>query len=169
MLRVEDNGSGIPQHQVPSAFGQFLVSSKYKLKQARGTFGLGGTMAILYGQITTNKPVHIISSTGTSKIYEYKLMIDIERNKPIILDRKVRDNKKRWHGTIVEFHLEGDYYKAMPRILEYLKQTAIVNPYANIIFIDPRGRLYKFDRESNEMPPPPKAVSYTHLTLPTKA
>ena len=83
-------------------------------------------------------------------------MIDIERNKPIILDRKVRDNKKRWHGTIVEFHLEGDYYKAMPRILEYLKQTAIVNPYANIIFIDPRGRLYKFDRESNEMPPPPK-------------
>ncbi|OYT44222.1 hypothetical protein B6U84_04510, partial [Candidatus Bathyarchaeota archaeon ex4484_40] len=63
-LRVEDNGSGIPSQQVPLSFGQFLVSSKYKLKQARGTFGLGGTMAILYGQITTNKPVCITSSTG---------------------------------------------------------------------------------------------------------
>jgi DNA topoisomerase-6 subunit B len=46
-LRVEDNGSGIPPRHIPSAFGQVLFGSKYKLKQARGTFGLGGTMAVL--------------------------------------------------------------------------------------------------------------------------
>ena len=155
-IRVEDNGSGIPPHHVPLAFGQFLFSSKYVLKQARGTFGLGGTMAILYGQITTNKAVRIVSSTGKSRICEYLLMIDIERNRPIILNRKLYPNRAGWHGTIVEFHLEGDYYKAMPRILEYLKQTAIVNPYANITFVDPRGRLYLFLRKSTEMPPPPK-------------
>ena len=99
-LRVQDNGSGIPAHQMPLAFAQFLFSSKYRLKQARGTFGLGGTMAILYGQITTNKPVTVISSTGTIRIVEYKLMIDIERNRPIILDRKIHVNshqkKDRW-------------------------------------------------------------------------
>jgi len=162
-LRVADNGSGIAAHHIPLAFGQFLFSSKYRLKQTRGTFGLGGTMAILYGQITTNKPVTAISSTGNSRIVEYRLMIDIEKNRPIILDRRIHANlrakSKRWRGTVVEIHLRGSYAQAMPKVLEYLKQTAIVNPYANIIFVDPRGRLYKFDRTVDKMPPPPKEIN----------
>jgi len=156
LLRIEDNGSGVPPRHIPSAFGQVLFGSKYKLRQARGTFGLGGTMAILYGQITTHKPVSISSSTGSSRINEYKLMIDIQRNRPIILDRKGHVNKTGWHGTVVEFSLEGDYLRAMPKILEYLKQTAVVTPYANITFVDPKGRLYRFHRVTTEMPPPPE-------------
>ncbi|MEM3173906.1 MAG: DNA topoisomerase VI subunit B, partial [Candidatus Bathyarchaeia archaeon] len=100
--------------------------------------------------------VKVISSTGSQKIYEYTLMIDIERNRPIILDRRIRENEGGWHGTIVELSLEGDYTKAMPKVLEYLKQTAIVNPYANITFVDPRGRLYKFERVVSRLPPQPK-------------
>jgi len=155
-LRVEDNGIGVPPRHIPSAFGQVLFGSKYKLKQQRGTFGLGGKMAILYGQITTHQPACIISSTGSSKVYMYKLMIDIQRNRPLILDRKVRINKEQWRGTIVEFCLEGDYFRAMPKILEYFKQTAMVNPYANLTFVDPKGRLYKFTSVTKEMPDPPK-------------
>ncbi len=155
-LKIMDNGSGISARHIPSAFGQVLFGSKYTLKQARGTFGLGGTMSILYGQITTHKPVLIKSSTGGSKIYEYKMMIDIQRNRPLILDRKTRRNKDKWRGTIVEFSLEGDYFRAMSKILEYLKQTALVTPYANITFVDPKGRLYMFNRATKKMPPPPK-------------
>jgi DNA topoisomerase-6 subunit B len=155
-LRVEDNGSGIPPRFIPSAFGQVLYGSKYKLKQARGTFGLGGKMAVLYGQITTHQPVFVVSSTGQEKIYSFKLMIDIQRNKPIILDRKVMINNDRWRGTIIEFSLEGDYLRAMTKIIEYFKQTAMVNPYANITFVDPKGRLYKFKRATPTMPEPPK-------------
>ncbi len=155
-LRVEDNGSGIPPRFIPSAFGQVLYGSKYKLKQARGTFGLGGKMAVLYGQITTHQPVTVTSSTGQEKIYTFKLMIDIQRNKPIILDRKVLINKENWHGTIIEFTIEGDYLRAMTKIIEYFKQTAMVNPYANLTFVDPKGRLYKFNRATTVMPEPPK-------------
>jgi len=155
-LRVEDNGSGVPARHIPAAFGQVLFGSKYKLRQTRGTFGLGGTMAILYGQITTHKPAQVISSTGKSKVYVYKIMVDIQRNRPIILDRKILLNKEGWRGTIVEFSLEGDFVKAMPRILEYLKQTALVNPYANITFIDPKGRMFRFNRATKQMPTPPK-------------
>jgi DNA topoisomerase-6 subunit B len=155
-LRVEDNGCGIQPRFIPSAFGQVLYGSKYKLKQARGTFGLGGKMAVLYGQITTHQPVSVTSSTGQEKIYSFKLMIDIQRNKPIILDRKVLINKDNWHGTIIEFTLEGDYLRAMPKIIEYFKQTAMVNPYANLTFVDPKGRLYKFKRATTTMPEPPK-------------
>jgi DNA topoisomerase-6 subunit B len=155
-LRVEDNGIGIPARHIPSAFGQVLFGSKYKLKQQRGTFGLGGKMAILYGQITTHQPAYITSSTEMSKIYMYKLMIDIQRNRPLILDRKVLINKEQWRGTIVEFSLEGDYFRAMPKLLDYFKQTAMVNPYANLTFVDPKGRLYRFTRVTKEMPVPPK-------------
>jgi len=153
-LRVEDNGSGVPARHIPAAFGQVLFGSKYKLRQTRGTFGLGGTMALLYGQITTHKPAYVKSSTGSSMVYEYKLMVDIQRNRPIVLDRRVLPNREGWRGTVVEFSLEGDYVKAMTRILEYLKQTALVNPYANITFIDPKGRLYRFTRATTKMPPP---------------
>ena len=155
-LRVEDNGSGIQPRHIPSAFGQVLFGSKYKLKQQRGTFGLGGKMAVLYGQITTHQPAYVTSSTGLAKIYSFKLMMDIQRNRPIILDRKVLINKEQWRGTIVEFCLEGDYLRAMPKIIEYFKQTAMVNPYANLTFVDPKGRLYKFVRATAEMPEPPK-------------
>ncbi|NIO37938.1 DNA topoisomerase VI subunit B [Candidatus Bathyarchaeota archaeon] len=155
-LRVEDNGLGVPPRHIPSAFGQVLFGSKYKPKQQRGTFGLGGKMAILYGQITTHQPACVISSTGRAKIYSYKLMIDIQRNRPLILDRKIITNKERWRGTIVEFCLEGLYHRAMPKILEYFKQTAMVNPYANLTFVDPRGRLYNFHRATEEMPNPPE-------------
>jgi DNA topoisomerase-6 subunit B len=155
-LRVEDNGTGIQPRHIPSAFGQVLFGSKYKLKQQRGTFGLGGKMAILYGQITTHQPATITSSTGIVKTYSYKLMIDIQKNRPIILDRRVLINKDQWRGTLVEFSLEGDYLRAMPKILDYFKQTAMVNPYANLTFVDPKGRLYKFMRVTKEMPTPPK-------------
>jgi len=156
-LRVEDNGIGVPPRHIPSAFGQVLFGSKYKLKQQRGTFGLGGKMAILYGQITTHQPATVASSTGgMNKIYSLKLMIDIQRNRPIIVDRKVLINKEQWRGTIVEFCLEGDYLRAMPKIIDYFKQTAMVNPYANLTFVDPKGRLYRFTRVTKEMPDPPK-------------
>ncbi|MCW4022502.1 MAG: DNA topoisomerase VI subunit B [archaeon] len=154
-LMVMDNGSGIAPRHIPSAFGQVLFGSNYKLKQARGTFGLGGKMSILYGQITTHKPVIIKSSTGGNKVYEFKMMIDIQRNRPVIMDRKTRRNKENWRGTIVEYSLEGDYYRAMSKVLEYLKQTALLTPYADIKFVDPKGRLYMFNKVTNKMPPPP--------------
>lgn len=113
-------------------------------------------MAVLYGQITTHQPAYVTSSTGLAKIYSFKLMMDIQRNRPIILDRKMLINKEQWRGTIVEFSLEGDYLRAMPKIIEYFKQTAMVNPYANLTFVDPKGRLYKFTRATMEMPDPPK-------------
>ncbi|UCD73437.1 MAG: DNA topoisomerase VI subunit B [Candidatus Bathyarchaeota archaeon] len=154
-LRVEDNGSGVPPEYIPSAFGQVLFGSKYSIRQMRGTFGLGGKMAILYGQITTHEAAEVISSTGTTKVYSFKLMIDIQRNRPNVLSRRVEDNPDKWHGTVVQFSMEGDYQRAMPKILDYLKESAIVSPYANITFVDPKGRLYKFDRATEKMPSPP--------------
>lgn len=152
--RFQDNGAGVPEDKVPLAFGKVLYGSKYGLKQSRGTFGLGGTMALLYGQITTNTPARIVSSLGSEHIHEYEMSIDIQRNRPNVLKYRTHPNEKHWHGTIVEFSTEGDYTRASAKILDYFKQTAMVNPYADITFVDPRGRLYMFDRTVKKMPPP---------------
>jgi len=159
-IRVEDNGIGIPGSVIPSAFGQVLYGSKYKLRQTRGTFGLGGKMALLYGQITTHSEAKIISSTGLkNKITEVALRIDIQQNRPIVLKSKSHTNKRHWRGAIIEFKTEADYSRAMSKILEYVKQTAIIVPYANITFVDPRGRLYRFLRGTTKVPKAPTETS----------
>ena len=96
-------------------------------------------------------PIHV-------NINDFEISIDIQRNKPIIKHYTIRSNKNGWRGTIVEFALEGNYSRAMPKILEYFKQTAMVNPYAELTFVDPRGRLYWFERVTTKMPIPPKEI-----------
>ncbi|HUK49520.1 MAG TPA: DNA topoisomerase VI subunit B [Terriglobales bacterium] len=155
-VHIEDNGIGIPHDIIPSAFGQVLFGSKYKLRQTRGTFGLGGKMTILYGQITTHGSAIIMSSTGPTKIHQYELNIDIQKNKPVVLKHKTLSNENRWHGAVIEFSTEADYTRAMSKILDYLMETAIVAPYATITYVDPRGRLYRFDRGTTQMPKPPE-------------
>ena len=118
---------------------------------------MGGTMTILYGQITTHKPVIVTSSIGND-IHEFELMIDIQNNCAQVLRHSVLANDKDWTGTIVELQIEGDYPRIMSRMIEYLKQTAMVNPYLDMTFIDPKNRLYRFERGTTKMPPLPKSV-----------
>ncbi len=156
---VEDNGIGVPPQHVPQAFGQVLYSSKYTLRQSRGMFGLGAKMAILYGQITTGKPVEVITSPINSKrVYYFKIMIDIKHNKPIVLERRSWEKKRDWHGTRISVTLEGDWSRSKSRIIEYFRRTAMVAPYAEIVFRDPDGRYYHFPRATEKLPQPPKEV-----------
>ncbi|MBS7648289.1 DNA topoisomerase VI subunit B [Candidatus Bathyarchaeota archaeon] len=153
-VSVQDNGSGVPAEVVPMAFARVLYGSKYTMRQNRGTFGLGGKMAYLYGQITTHEPLEITTSTGKD-LHTFKLMMDITNNKPIVLEHRTRKNNAQWKGTVVSFSLEGNYTRAAQKILEYIKQTAMVAPYANLTLIDPQYRMARFSRSTDLMPKPP--------------
>ncbi|MCQ5376979.1 MAG: DNA topoisomerase VI subunit B [Candidatus Methanomethylicia archaeon] len=157
-IKVEDNGIGVPYEQVPYAFGQILFGSKYTLRQSRGIFGLGGKMAVLYGQITAHSTVKVLSSTGGFEKYFYELSINVPENRPIIKRKEVTPNPGRWRGTVIEFNFEGDYVRAKPKLVEYVRQTSILMPYANIAFIDPDGVLYRFDRVTEVMTKPAEEV-----------
>jgi DNA topoisomerase-6 subunit B len=156
ILTVKDNGPGIEAKHVPLAFGTVLYGSKFGLKQARGMFGLGATMAILYGQITTNKPVSVKSSTDGLTQEEYELLLDIQKNKPVILKHKTTEASKQ--GLSVSICLEGDYSKAGAKIRDYVYQTSLITPYATITFDDPKDQKFRYTRIVKTMPPPPTVI-----------
>ena len=154
-LTVTDNGPGVDPQHVPSAFGKVFYGSKYALRQSRGMFGLGGTMAILYGQITTNKPVKITTSVDGKIKHSFEMLIDIAENRPVVLKRE-SSKANGTTGTRVDLTLEGDYLRASPKIGDYLKQTAMMASYANLTFVDPTGQVTLFERVTDKMPSAPK-------------
>ncbi len=154
-LTVRDNGPGVAPQHVPSAFGKVFYGSKYVLRQSRGMFGLGGTMAILYGQITTNRPVTIVTSPEGKKQYGFQMMIDIGENRPMVLKRFANEADGTT-GTKVDMTLEGDYLRASQKVNDYFKQTALVASYANITYVDPLGQVTFYERVTDSMPSPPK-------------
>ncbi|VVC05708.1 Type 2 DNA topoisomerase 6 subunit B [uncultured archaeon] len=156
MLTVKDNGPGIDPKHVPHAFGTVLYGSKFGLKQARGMFGLGATMAILYGQITTNKPVTVKSCWDGKILDEFVMLLDIQKNKPIIQKHTTKEASKT--GLSVSIVLEGDYSKAGTKIRDYVSETSLITPYASITFEDPTGEKLHYPRIVKEMPPPPTVI-----------
>ena len=156
ILTVKDNGPGVDEKHIPLAFGTVLYGSKFGLKQARGMFGLGATMAILYGQITTNKPVIVKSSTDGKIQNEFELLLDIQKNKPVIVKHTIKEVSKK--GLSVSICLEGDYSKAGTKIRDYVYETSLITPYASIKFDDPKGQKFHHTRFVKDIPPPPTII-----------
>jgi DNA topoisomerase-6 subunit B len=137
-VAVQDNGPGIVRNQVPKVFGKLLYGSKFhRLRQSRGQQGIGISAAGMYGLLTTGKPVVILSRTGSrSRAHHFELAINTKKNAPDILV----DEEIDWdlpHGTRVEITLEGVYKKGRHSIEGYLKQVAVANPHATLIYEPP--------------------------------
>lgn len=157
-LVIRDNGPGIVKKQIPKIFGTLLFGSKFhRLKQSRGQQGLGVSCAVLYSQLTTGEPTEVLSSTGNGKTHKYKLKIDVKKNEPVILEESEEPSKKDWHGVQTTFVCEGIYREHKQSILEYIKQTAIAHPYANIVFDAPTGKM-TFKRSVETLPKEPKEI-----------
>jgi len=157
---VEDNGPGIIKKQVPKIFAKLLYGSKFhKLAQTRGQQGIGISAAALYAQLTTGKPISIMSKIGPNKkAYHCKLKINTSTNEPDIMSEKIMDWPGKDHGTRIEMDMEGSYAKGRTSVDAYLKQTAIVNPHTTIIYTNPLAEQYVFARATDNLPPEPKEI-----------
>ncbi|MCD6476965.1 MAG: DNA topoisomerase VI subunit B [Candidatus Aenigmarchaeota archaeon] len=90
--------------------------------------------ALLYAQLTTGKPTIVRSSTGKGKVHELIIRMDTSKNEPQILKDELYDKKFPDHGTYIEMEIEGKYRKGSRSVDEYIKQTAIANPFAKIVY-----------------------------------
>lgn len=149
---VADNGTGIPSQYVPEAFAKVLYGSKYHQQQRRGTFGLGVTMAILYGQITTDSPVIIHTRSQESDGILYTLFVDVEKNQPII--KSCEQRKRETEGTTVTVTLRGDLKRVQDRVIDYLRLTSVSSPHAQVSITIDNTISEKFGRWSDINPIP---------------
>ncbi len=158
LVIVEDNGPGIVKEQIPHIFARLLYGSKFdKLSQSRGQQGIGISAAVLYAQLTTGKPTRITSKVAGMKAHYMELMIDTKTNKPkIVLEEEIDWDKP--HGTRIELEIEGNYSRGSQSVDEYIKQTAIVNPHATIIYVNPKAEQFILNRATNELPKLPKEI-----------
>ena len=158
-LSVQDNGSGIHQENITNLIGKMLTGTKFTYKQSRGTFGLGGSLALLYGQVTTQRPIEIVTGLRGEDYFTSILMrLDIERNEPEIVEESRIPKRQNDCGTTVTFYLQGDWLRSKRRIQEYFAQTSMIVPYSSIWFQTPDDKLIEYDRVIDTLPAPAKEV-----------
>jgi DNA topoisomerase-6 subunit B len=158
-VNVEDNGPGIVKEQVGKIFGKLLYGSKFhRLKMSRGQQGIGISAAGMYGQLTTGKPVVIISKTTNDGLAHYmEVVMDTKTNEPKIS----KEDTVQWNGhagTAVKIELEGHYQRGKWSPDEYLRQTAMANPHVELQYTDPDGKVMKWERATDVMPEEPRAI-----------
>ena len=127
---MTDNGPGIVRaSRSRGSSPKLLYGSKFhRLRQSRGQQGIGISAAGMYGQLTTGKPVQIISRTGPKTVAHYfEVQIDTKKNEPLVHENKKID-WDRPRGTQVTLEVEGKYQKGRTSVDEYLDQISIANP-----------------------------------------
>ena len=158
-VTVIDNGPGIVRQQIPPIFAKLLYGSKFhRLRMSRGQQGIGISAAGMYAQLTTGKPVQIISRTGArAAAHFFEVQIDTKKNEPRIFESKKID----WEhprGTQVAREIEGRYQKGRASVDEYVEQVAIANPHVRLVYHAPDGEKREYPRTIQELPPQPKEI-----------
>ena len=158
-LTVIDYGPGIVRQQIPKIFAKLLYGSKFhRLRMSRGQQGIGISAAGMYAQLTTGKPVQIISRTGArTPAHYFEVQIDTKKNEPRIFENKKIDWENH-RGTQVTLEIEGRYQKGRASVDEYLEQVAIANPHVKLVYHAPDGDAKEYPRTIQELPPQPREI-----------
>ncbi|CAA2965583.1 DNA topoisomerase 6 subunit B isoform X1 [Olea europaea subsp. europaea] len=165
-VTCKDNGRGMPHDDIPNMFGRVLSGTKYDLKQTRGKFGLGAKMALIWSKMSTGLPIEISSSMKSQNYTSFcRLDIDIHRNVPHIHVHEKRENKERWHGAEIQIVIEGNWTSYRSKILHYMRQMAVITPYAQFLFkflseTPDKNVTVRFARRTDIMPPIPVETKY---------
>ncbi|XP_016556218.2 DNA topoisomerase 6 subunit B isoform X1 [Capsicum annuum] len=165
-VTCKDNGRGMPHDDIPNMFGRVLSGTKYGLKQTRGKFGLGAKMALIWSKMSTGLPIEIASSMKSQNYTSFcRLDIDIHKNVPHIHVHEKWENKDRWHGAEIQIVIEGNWTTYRSKILHYMRQMAVITPYAQFLFqfvsdSPEKNVTIRFTRRTDIMPPVPLETKY---------
>ncbi|KAL6591876.1 hypothetical protein ACP70R_049739 [Stipagrostis hirtigluma subsp. patula] len=160
-VTCKDNGRGMPHDDIPNMLGRVLSGTKYGLRQTRGKFGLGAKMALIWSKMSTGLPIEIKSSMkGQNYISFCRLDIDIHKNVPHVHLHEKTENKSHWHGAEIQVIIEGNWTTHRSKILHYMRQMAVITPYAQFLFkflsdAADKNLTIRFARRTDVMPPVP--------------
>ncbi len=153
-LDVEDNGPGIPRKSIEKVFGQLLFGSRFHaIRQSRGQQGIGITGVVMYSQLTTGYPTHVESKIATeATAVAVDIGLDTRKNKAVKSNQDRIDWGDKVHGLRIRTTMKAKYQKGRKSVWQYLRMTSIVNPHADIIFIDPEGQKHHWPRVTEKLP-----------------
>ena len=153
-LEVEDNGPGIPRASIEKVFGQLLFGSRFHaIRQSRGQQGIGITGVVMYSQLTTGDPTHVESKIAKeATAVSVDIGLDTRKNKAIKSNQDRIDWGEKVHGLKVKTKMKAKYQRGRQSVWQYLRMTSIVNPHADILFIDPDGERHHWQRVTERLP-----------------
>ncbi|MGB0394322.1 MAG: DNA topoisomerase VI subunit B [Candidatus Poseidoniaceae archaeon] len=153
-LEVEDNGPGIPRASIEKVFGQLLFGSRFHaIRQSRGQQGIGITGVVMYSQLTTGDPTHVESKIAKeATAVSVDIGLDTRKNKAIKSNQDRIDWGDKAHGLKVKTKMKAKYQRGRQSVWQYLRMTSIVNPHADILFIDPDGEKHHWQRVTERLP-----------------
>ncbi len=168
-VEIRDNAIGLSRENIPKVFGKLLYGSKFhKLQQSRGQQGIGISASAMYAQLTTGEPVTVWSKQEGEPCHKFVVRIDTEANEPEIIEDEIVDedsdefpgDKDYYfdHGTTIEMDIEAKYTSGHHSVRNYLKHTAIMNPYARVVLREPDGNKIEYPRVSRDLPEKPKEI-----------
>lgn len=160
VLRHSDNGPGIPEDFIMRVYCTMFAGSKFRNIQSRGQQGLGCSGCVLLSQMTTGEPAKVMSAYEDGdelKGFKMEFKMDVKKNKGLILHKE--EFKPEHTGVCIELQFKDvSYSLAEQGAFEYIRRTIIGNPHAKIIFRDPSGHKYIFNRAADMVPVLPKEV-----------
>lgn len=131
-VSIEDNGPGIVHRAMPNVFGRLLYGSRFHaMRQSRGQQGIGISATVMFANISTGHPAHVISRIEDAKepAWSMDIAVDTKTNRPLVTNDRAVPWPDKPHGTFIEYITKGRYVNGRQGIFEYLKETAIVNPH----------------------------------------
>ncbi len=171
LLIAQDNGPGIPPDAIKKVFGSLLFGSRFHtIRQTRGQQGIGITGVIMYSQLTSGKPTHVVCKVASEPTaVQLDIGLDTKRNVAITSNRR----RVHWideatgleveHGVRIEARMKAKFQRGKQSVGQYLRMTAIVNPHARIQYTarNEDGEIIEQDlheRVSDELPRQVEAI-----------
>ncbi|KAH7560490.1 hypothetical protein JRO89_XS10G0030400 [Xanthoceras sorbifolium] len=117
--------------------------------------------ALIWSKMSTGLPIEISSSMRGQYFMSFcRLDINIHKNIPHVHLHEKRDNKDRWHGAEIQVVIEGNWTTYRSKILHYMRQMAVITPYAQFLFrfisdSPDKNVTITFSRRTDVMPPVP--------------
>ncbi len=125
-------------------------------------------MCLIWSKKSTGVPIKIKTSHVNSPNYISTCVLDIDiyKNEPKVIKHTKQKNNVDWRGTEIEVLIAGSWTSYKARIFQYLKQLAIITPYAQFemqysnMSDEKKEMAIRYDRRSEQMPPPAREVKH---------
>ena len=132
-VTCRDNGCGEPRgdpRRVRAGARRVYITARGR----RGASSrLGAKMALIWGKKSSGLPLTVRTARAAHEpVTDVVLDIDIQRNEPRVLEDSVAENSQKWRGAELTVTVGGNWKANRARIVQYLRQLAIITPYASL-------------------------------------